>query len=584
MTAVSPYAPPRRNSLLRRRSSSIEAGGGGGVGTAVVAVFLLALRFWRDVQYRETVRNFLRRRPTVFQWINKVFLFEKSGDKEQYGGHNDDDDDDATKEPILSKYVQKSSTLQEQSELDRIRENQQLIQKVLQFWFGQYTPDESQKNLWMIAHSSMSLRQRVDQEITEEFKTLLLELAGTTTILEEPTERWTEWCQDAIYGYQGKLAAIIVLDQFSRHMLRHFETNKLSLALPSKTHLDTWALKTAQILADQHSSEIRCGMIPLPMYIFSLMPFRHASTIESVELVQQQIEKCAGLSAQLDAMLGRFRKATNRRMAQLQDEARRSGQKKPTTTEDGSSPTNNVSDEDILETFPFDADMTPARNHPVVKIIQTFLVDRGLKPSKDGSHSGTATPIIISLSGGVDSMVIASVLACLHQSCGFHLNIWAVHIDYGNRPESSAEADFVRRYCEGLNISYKCRRIDEVTRGVTARDDYERIARDLRYTSYKETIALANEGFIGHDKIVTGVMLGHHRGDLRENVLSNAHKGCGPLDLSGMTAVSRNDGVDIYRPLLPLEKTSIFDYAHTFGVPYFKGTCPLIIISYPVCF
>jgi hypothetical protein len=69
-------------------------------------------------------------------------------------------------------------------------------------------------------------------------------------------------------------------------------------------------------------------------------------------------------------------------------------------------------------------------------------------------------------------------------------------------------------------------------------------------------------------------MLGHHRGDLRENVLSNAHKGCGPLDLSGMTAVSKNDGVTIYRPLLPLEKKYVFDYAHTFGVPYFKDTTP----------
>mmetsp|Transcript_33117 Transcript_33117/g.60745 ORF Transcript_33117/g.60745 Transcript_33117/m.60745 type:complete len:459 (-) Transcript_33117:739-2115(-) len=69
-------------------------------------------------------------------------------------------------------------------------------------------------------------------------------------------------------------------------------------------------------------------------------------------------------------------------------------------------------------------------------------------------------------------------------------------------------------------------------------------------------------------------MLGHHRGDLRENVISNAHKGCGPLDLSGMTAVSRNDGVNLFRPLLPIEKTHILDYSHTFGVPYFKDTTP----------
>lgn len=568
MTAVSPYAPPRRNSLLRRRSSSIEAGGGGGggggVGTTVVALFLLALRFWRDARSQETVRNFFRRRPVVFRWVNTLFLVGGSDESEHTGS--------AEGHTTTRKNVKDASTSDPSELCRRMRKNQQLIQKVLHYWFGQYSPDESQKNLWMIAHSSMALRQRVDQDITDEFETLLLELTGST--MEEPTKRWTEWCRDSdIHGFHGKIAALVVLDQFSRHMQRHYETTKESSPnnkLPSKAHLDAWALKTAELLAEQHSSEIRCGMIPLPMYIFSLMPFRHASTIESVELVQQRIEECAGLSTQLDAVLGRFRKATNRRMAVLQDEARRMGGNAQMAAEDVSSSTA-VSDEDILETFPFEADMTSARNHPVVKTIQAFLVDQGVKPSKDGNHSGPATPIIVSLSGGVDSMVIASALVYLHQSCGFPLNIWSVHIDYANRPESSAEADFVRRYCERLNVSFRCRRIDEVTRGITARDDYERIARDLRYTSYKETIALAKEGSNGDDGNTIGVMLGHHRGDLRENVLSNAHKGCGPLDLSGMTAVSRNDGVVIYRPLLPLEKTAVFDYAHKFGVPYFKG-------------
>jgi hypothetical protein len=47
-----------------------------------------------------------------------------------------------------------------------------------------------------------------------------------------------------------------------------------------------------------------------------------------------------------------------------------------------------------------------------------------------------------------------------------------VHIDYGNRPEASAEADFVGRYCESLEIEFRCRCIDEVSRGITSRDDY----------------------------------------------------------------------------------------------------------------
>jgi len=57
-------------------------------------------------------------------------------------------------------------------------------------------------------------------------------------------------------------------------------------------------------------------------------------------------------------------------------------------------------------------------------------------------------------------------------------------------------------------------------------------------------------------------------------VLSNACKGCGPLELSGMGPVGKVEGVTVWRPLLPLEKEAIYDYAHKFGVPYFKDTTP----------
>jgi tRNA(Ile)-lysidine synthase TilS/MesJ len=141
------------------------------------------------------------------------------------------------------------------------------------------------------------------------------------------------------------------------------------------------------------------------------------------------------------------------------------------------------------------------------------------------------------------------------------------------------------------------RRIDEVTRGVTARDKYEKISRNVRYELYRKAISeCVNKGrnekscgvFLGENRNVikkVGIheiflrliihilfRLGHHRGDLIENVLSNSHKGKGPLDLSGMASVGLNDGVTIYRPFLSLEKVQIFDYSHTFGVPYFRDT------------
>ena len=39
-------------------------------------------------------------------------------------------------------------------------------------------------------------------------------------------------------------------------------------------------------------------------------------------------------------------------------------------------------------------------------------------------------------------------------------------------------------------------------------------------------------------------------------------RGCGPLQLSGMTACSVTNGVEVWRPLLAHCKEQIFDFAH----------------------
>lgn len=429
-------------------------------------------------------------------------------------------------------------------------ENYRTIRVVLKYWFGQYEPDQSQKKLWMIASSSEEHRKKVDHEITEKFVNI---------ITKSTSEAWGS----EIFGYEGKIAKIVVMDQFSRHIHRHY-SGKSSCPIPPQSELDLIAYETAKDLVEKHKDEMNCGMIPLPMIIFALMPFRHASTLDNVKFVQKMIEKLSLMETQYDNMVRRFRKATNRRMAILQDEARRTGN--GVTAAD-------YSDSDILETFPFDANMDLAKDHVVHRTISQFLQEQqiAIQVSRDGRNP---YPVIVSLSGGVDSMVIVSVLANLVSNCAYFIKIYAVHIDYANRPESGAEASYVEQYCKDRGITFCLRRIDEVTRGITARDDYERIAREARYQAYRDTVWKCQNEYNSNDKVEVGVMLGHHRGDLRENVLSNSHKGCGPLDLSGMTAISVNDRVFIYRPLLSLEKSAIYDYAHCFGVPYFKDTTP----------
>ena len=63
-------------------------------------------------------------------------------------------------------------------------------------------------------------------------------------------------------------------------------------------------------------------------------------------------------------------------------------------------------------------------------------------------------------------------------------------------------------------------------------------------------------------------------GDLQENVISNVMKGGSLLQLGGMDGDGVVSGLSVWRPLLPLHKDAIFDFAHKYGVPYFKDSTP----------
>lgn len=81
----------------------------------------------------------------------------------------------------------------------------------------------------------------------------------------------------------------------------------------------------------------------------------------------------------------------------------------------------------------------------------------------DGVSKGAAEPgaLLVSLSGGVDSMVLAHVLLKLQPRHG--RAVCAVHIDYANRAESGAEADFLRRWCTARGVALRVRTVSEPT-------------------------------------------------------------------------------------------------------------------------
>jgi tRNA(Ile)-lysidine synthase TilS/MesJ len=108
--------------------------------------------------------------------------------------------------------------------------------------------------------------------------------------------------------------------------------------------------------------------------------------------------------------------------------------------------------------------------------------------------------IIISLSGGVDSMVLTTIL----QKSGF--NIVGIHINYNNRVESKHEERFLREWCKFNEIKLYVNSLSEnIKRGNMKRSDYESETKEIRLNFYKKIMKEENIDY---------VLLAHHKDDI----------------------------------------------------------------------
>ena len=163
--------------------------------------------------------------------------------------------------------------------------------------------------------------------------------------------------------------------------------------------------------------------------------------------------------------------------------------------------------------------------------------------------------VVVSLSGGVDSMVM---LTLLKKKGAEPL---AVHIVYGNRTESEDEYNFLADFCGRLGVPLYVYRIKWIRRGYTEREFYEEMTRELRFFTYKA---------IGDYPI----LLGHIKDDIVENIWTNIAN-CNHLDnLKKMESEELQNGVYIMRPFLTAEKKDIYKVSETLRIPYLKNTTP----------
>ena len=163
--------------------------------------------------------------------------------------------------------------------------------------------------------------------------------------------------------------------------------------------------------------------------------------------------------------------------------------------------------------------------------------------------------VVVSLSGGVDSMVMLALLKY------GGADVSAVHIIYGNRVESEDEYHFLAEFCAKLHVPFYVYRIEWLRRGEVDRPFYETMTRDIRFAVYRTFGSVP-------------ILLGHIQDDVVENIWTNiAH--CQHLgDLKKMKVAEVQEGVSIVRPFLAVEKSLIYKTSEALAIPYLKNTTP----------
>jgi len=399
------------------------------------------------------------------------------------------------------------------------------LQDVIEFWFGN-------RDKWFLTHCSKQCSE-FDIIVSTRFRELLN--------FCEKVENVKRLSEDEL------LPSIIVLDQFSRHIYRNYTHNK---KIDENTVL-------ASSISDRicANSSLDESTYTIDEMVWILMPYKHLKNYEACFNVIGRLQD-RGINP---ALPQRF----------INDLLRKSNMDVNSNSlvkHKNSGLTNYlISDfEKILELCP---------QFPLVHSSETWNTSNNMIYDNLVKSINRVSPknVIISLSGGVDSMSASLMLKTM--SSKYQFSICAVHINYGNRDTSDLEEEFVKWFCDSIDMELHIRKIVHVKRGECSREFYEDMTRMVRMQSYNILAELVNENKT-RMYANTYVVLGHNKDDVIENILNNIAKKRDPFNLHGMDESSKNHGAKVWRPFLHVPKEHIFKFAKDNNIPYLVNTTP----------
>lgn len=345
-----------------------------------------------------------------------------------------------------------------------------------------------------------------------------------------------------INSKESAIGAVLLYDQISRHHYRIDNTIDL-------IHYTTIASEVSDYILSDNSNTYKLSSYDI---CFIYLPYRHLNNLEKFNDIIKNIIKLYIESDNDDKQIyKKFIIASINKIYKLKNKIA----------------IENYINYEVLETdnwnifsnilcnIPNLFNFVLNKNENIVKIFK-----------KELKHIKNET-IIVSLSGGVDSNVALFLIKHFNVNKN---NIIAIHINYNNRPECDKELQFVKTYCNKLEVKLIYRTIDEISRldchNNGLRDVYENLTRNIRYDMYKQVCKLYDTSSV--------IMMGHNKDDCFENILTNINLKKNYNNLTGMERLSEVDNITFWRPLLEVDKKKIIDFAIDSQIPYLEDSTP----------
>lgn len=159
-------------------------------------------------------------------------------------------------------------------------------------------------------------------------------------------------------------------------------------------------------------------------------------------------------------------------------------------------------------------------------------------------------PILVAVSGGVDSMVLVSLLL----ESGYSIAV--AHCNYQLRgADSDADEALVRNWCSEQNVPFYLKKVETKKLAEESNSSIQMVARDERYRFFEELMG---------EQSYAATALAHHANDRVESLLMNVLRGTGFRGLQGMPSKRDN----YIRPLLGFTKDEIREYANQNNIPF----------------